>query len=60
MLIMSYASVVDSILCDNQYVTCSGETGNKSELLVSDFGINIIPYDLFNHATNPAWKARFD
>ncbi len=28
------------------HVTCSGETGNKSERLVSDFGINI-PY-LFN------------
>ncbi len=40
------------------FVTCSGETGNKSERLVSDFEI-IIPY-LFSHATNPEWKSNFD
>ena len=37
-----------------KYLTCYGETRNKSEQLVSDFWINI-PY-LFNHATNPECK----
>ena len=36
---------------------CSGERGNKSERLVSDFGINI-PY-LFHYATNFEWNASF-
>ena len=40
-----------------QYVTCSGKAGNKSERLVSDFGI-IICNPIY--VTNPEWEASFD